>query len=92
MCYLFLNANQECSCETKKVKNEIKVKPIQLNFTLVITFLCAETYPSPESSGTYLPQPNIGGNVRVKEYNHVAQTIFIDVLYEETFPCMSNIG
>ena len=50
------------------------------------------TYPSPESSGTYLPQPNTGGNESASEYNQVVETIFKDILKEVTFPSMPRIG
>ena len=55
-------------------------------------YLVLQTYPSPESSGTYLPQPNNGGNESMNEYSHVAEIIFKDSLKEEIFPSMPCIG
>ena len=37
-------------------------------------FFC--TYPIPEISRAYLPQPNNGGNVRMKQYAHIKVMIF----------------
>ena len=55
-------------------------------------YIIFQTYPSPESSGTYLPQPNTGGNESASEYNQVVETIFKDILKEVTFPSMPKIG
>ena len=55
-------------------------------------YIMLRTYPSPESSGTYLPQPNTGGNESASEYNQVVETIFKDILKELTFPSMPHTG
>ena len=44
------------------------------------------TYPSPESSGMYLPQPISGGKDKVNARNQIIIINFTALENEETFP------
>ena len=44
------------------------------------------TYPSPENSGMYLPQPRSGGRVSTKESSHIVVIILKASWYDDTFP------
>ena len=51
-------------------------------------FLCMTmiTYPIPEISGTYLPQPRMGGSERQIAYSQIMNKILQAVGKEEIFP------
>ena len=44
------------------------------------------SYPSPDTSGVYLPHPNSGGKARNNEYNRIADEIFRAVEKDDIFP------
>ena len=45
------------------------------------------TYPKPDNSGVYLPQPNRGGKDNAIEYSQMEKMIFNDAEYD-----LSQIG
>ena len=65
-----------CYAATLSNNSRIKTQIIKSLHILLRKTLFFCTYPIPEISGAYLPQPNNGGNVRAKQYAHIKMMIF----------------